>query len=184
MKERFRDKTRDNLAYGLNLLGVHAELAERGRPEENIQKPAWMRSLGVIDLHEGPIRWINIVKRDGSQYSAPEWRLVLCIPDQRNSPFGPLSLRTTRHKAFPQFWKVTRIEWDGDDYGTGLLAHLRQDPAVTRLVAKVGDLEIQRCSNEFEGWTLQVKSSFTRSMSQWSILTAIAERLLEIPSGL
>jgi|TARA_Y100000294_G_C8400616_1_gene274641 hypothetical protein len=34
MKERFRDKSRDELAYALNSLGVKAEMTERGSVEE------------------------------------------------------------------------------------------------------------------------------------------------------
>ncbi len=58
MKEALRDKTRDNLAYALNLLGVRAELAERDRAEERIHS-SWRRSLGIIDILEGPIKWIT-----------------------------------------------------------------------------------------------------------------------------
>ena len=62
MRERLRDKS--YLTDALNLLGVDAEMAERGR----IQKPWGKRSLGIIDMPEGPVRWIN-VKQDGSRYS-------------------------------------------------------------------------------------------------------------------
>ncbi len=90
MKERLRDKSRDDLTHALNSLGVGAEMAERGRSEENIQKPRGKRSLGVIDLPKGPISCINFVRQDGSQYSPPRWWIVLCIPDER-----PFSKRRT-----------------------------------------------------------------------------------------
>ena len=86
MKEKLRDKTRDKLVHSLNALGVGATMAERGRPEERIRKSWGKRSLGVIDIPQGPIRYINIVRQDGSQYSPPQWWLVLCIPDER--PFS------------------------------------------------------------------------------------------------
>ena len=40
MKERLRDKTRDELTLALNALSIKATLAERERPEEKIQN-AW-----------------------------------------------------------------------------------------------------------------------------------------------
>ena len=87
MKERLRDKTRDELTLALNALGIkcHA-MAERERPEEKIQDTWMNRSQGIIDVQEGPIRWVNCLKRDGSQYSPPQWWTVFGIPDER--PFS------------------------------------------------------------------------------------------------
>ena len=73
MREKLRDKTRDDLAHALSSLGVRAELAERGRVQEKVNNSWFNRSLGVIDLPEGPIRWINILKKDRSKDSPPRW---------------------------------------------------------------------------------------------------------------
>ena len=73
MKDRLRDKSRDGLAYALNSVGVKAEMAERGRAEEKVEDSWYQRSLGVIDILEGSIRWINILKKDGSNNSPPHW---------------------------------------------------------------------------------------------------------------
>ena len=80
--ERWRDKTRDNIAKALNSLGVRAEMAERGRAEEEVRKRTFTRSIGVIDIAEGPFRWVNIVKQDGNQYSPTRWWTVFCLPDE------------------------------------------------------------------------------------------------------
>ena len=72
MKERLRDKTRDELTLALNALSIHAAMAERGRPEEKIQNAWTNRSQGIIDVQEGSIRWVNCLKHDGSQYSPPQ----------------------------------------------------------------------------------------------------------------
>ena len=90
MKDIFRDKTRDKLAQNLNSLGIRADLAERGRAEEKIENSWYQRSLGIIDVPEGLVRWINILKKDASKNSPPLWWVILCIPDER-----PLS----KHKA-------------------------------------------------------------------------------------
>ncbi len=184
MKEAFRDKTRDNLAYALNLLGVRAELAERGRAEERIHS-SWRRSLGVIDILEGPIRWINVTKRDGSQHSPPQWWLVLCIPDDRLTPnLDGVSLRTARKKSFPLFGKVTSVTWTGDEYGAGLIATLTDDQLIKQLAARVGDLEVRSYSKEFSGWTLQVNKRFIPTPQDWRTITTIAEHLLSAPRGI
>ena len=83
MKEKLRDKTRDNLANALNSLGVQAEMAERGREEEKVNNAWWNRSLGIIDLSDGPISFINVIKKDQSKESPPMWWVNFCIPDER-----------------------------------------------------------------------------------------------------
>ena len=64
MQERLRDKTRDTLAEALQTLGVPAEMAERGRPEESLGKRLFCRSLGIIDIKDGPIAWVNTIKKE------------------------------------------------------------------------------------------------------------------------
>jgi len=86
MKEIFRDKSRDELARDLNSLGVKADLAARGRPEEKVENSRYQRSLGIIDIPAGSVRWINILKKDASRNSPPLWWVVLCIPDERLVP--------------------------------------------------------------------------------------------------
>ena len=78
-----RDKSRDGLTYALNSVGVKAEMAERGRAEEKVEDSWYQRSLGVIDILEGSIRWVNILKRDAGQHNPPKWWVVLGIPDER-----------------------------------------------------------------------------------------------------
>ena len=67
MKEWLRDKYRDDLVYSLNSAGVKAEMAQRDRVEEKTESSWYQRSLGVIDISGGPIKWINILKTDGSK---------------------------------------------------------------------------------------------------------------------
>ena len=42
-------------------------MAERGREEEKVHNAWWNRSLGVIDLPEGPIKFVNVIKKDQSK---------------------------------------------------------------------------------------------------------------------
>ena len=197
MRERFRDKTRDDLAFGLNLLGVRAELSDRERPEEKLGRTVFRRSLGVIDLYDSPVSFINVLKQDGSQYSPPYWWLVLAAADARDAPFGKVEFRTIREKKFPQFWKVTGVTWRGDDYGTGLVDAFTADKELTRLARKHGDVEVRRYEAAFEasrddddgppfeGWTLTLNARLQKpALKEWRLLTAAVERLLAAPPGL
>ena len=74
MKDRFRDKTRDQLVGNLNLIGVKAKMTDRKdvSPErssiskrlEKTENSWYQRSLGMIEVIEGPIKWINVLKKD------------------------------------------------------------------------------------------------------------------------
>ena len=72
MKEIFRDKTRDKLTQNLRSLGITAVMAERGRLEERVENSWYQRSLGIIDISKGLVKWINILKKDGSKNSPPQ----------------------------------------------------------------------------------------------------------------
>jgi hypothetical protein len=99
VKEGVRDKTRDELASTLNSIGVEAKMAERGRVEEKAENSWYQKSLGTIDIPEGPIRMINILKKDRSQHSGPRWWVVLGIPDDRLvSSRQTVKIKTVRKK--------------------------------------------------------------------------------------
>ncbi len=96
MKEKLRDKTRDDLNLALRSLGVDAEMAERGRPEEKVGKSLLRRSLRFVDIRDRPISAINVIKQDRSQRSPPFWWAVLLIPP---SSRGPSTTRSRSQRA-------------------------------------------------------------------------------------
>lgn len=161
-----RDKSRDMLTEMINSFGVKAHMSERGRPEEKIHKPLWMRSLGIIDVPEGPVRWINIFKKDGSRHSPPAWHVIFGIPDERvTGSQGGLEIKTIRQKAFPVFGKVVGVDWKGDDLGTGLASVLANDASVAALVAKTGNLRVKGFD---EGWTIRLDRRIHPKPTWWA----------------
>jgi hypothetical protein len=143
MKEMFRDKSRDHLTKNLNSIGVNAQMAKRGRREEKIHDTWWQRSLGIIDIPDGHIRWINILKKDRSKHSGPLWHILFGIPDERPIQNGKsVQIRTIRKKTFPIFGKVVSVNWKGKDYGTGLAITLSHDEEISELSKRIGNLRI------------------------------------------
>ncbi len=182
MKERLRDKTRDELTLALHALGIDATMAERERPEEKIQNAWTNRSQGIIDVQEGPIRWVNCLKQDGSQYSPPQWWTVFGIPDERLfTEQRAVKIKTARSKSFPLFGKVVNVTWKGEDHATRLISVLANDPAVKSFVKKTGDVEIESHAREFQGWSVQVNGKFKATQQRWDTVQRIAERLLSCP---
>jgi hypothetical protein len=179
MKEFFRDKTRDKLAQNLYSIGVTTILSERNRVEEKVENSWYQRSLGIIDIPEGLIRWINILKKDGSKNSPPQWWVILGIPDERPVPdHKRVDIKTIRKKSFPIFGKVVDVIWKGNDYGTGLSETLSGDNAVKILVKNVGNMTIHSYAKEFQGWTLQVDRRFRMTIQDWTTFQRIADYIL------
>ena len=179
MRELFRDKTRDKLAQDLNSLGIRADLAERGRAEEKIENSWYQRSLGIIDISEGLVRWINILKKDGSGRSPPQWWVIIGIPDERPlSNHRAVDIKTIRRKAFPLFGKVIDVTWKGDDHHTGLVQVLSNDEAVKDLAKRIGNLTVHSYAKEFQGWTLQVDRRFEPTNQDWAAIQKIADYIL------
>ena len=181
MKEKFRDKTRDDLSSALRSLGVDAELAERGRPEEKVRKSIFRRSLGLVDIRGGPIVAINALKQDGSQHSPPQWWAVLLISIHLpGAADHPVKISSRRLKSFPVIGKVTGVGWRGEDYSAGLIESLRQDRMLADLVKRVGDIEIRSHADDFAGWTIQIKARLRPNEHDWHPLEQLASRLHHI----
>ena len=180
MQEKFRDKTRDGLTDALNALGARAEMAERGRSEERVGS-SWAQSLGVIDVADCPVRWINVV-RQSNQYGS-RWWLVFGAPDEpsdlrsaeRNKD---VQLKTSRKRSFPLFGRVTEAGWTDNGNAGDLATTLANDRAVDAFVWNVSDVEIRNDDENFRGWTLRVGKRFTPSKRDWDAICAMAEHLL------
>ena len=182
MKERFRDKTRDELAWMLKRIGVKVEMVERGGIQEKAENSWYQRSLGIIEILEGPVKWINILKRDRSKDSPPKWWIVMGIPDEKPLPKNQeLKIKTVRKKTFPLFGKVVGVTWRGNDQGTGLVDVLSADEAVKSLSKAIGNLEIKSQSNSFQGWTLTVDRKFQPMPPEWEAIQKIADYILSSP---
>ena len=187
MREKFRDKTRDEYTDAMNALGVPAAMAERGRPEEKVRKDTFRRSLGIVDLADAPFPWVNVVKQDGSQYSPPRWWFVYCVPDDSPQDLRSLDLKrsidvkASRQKSFPLFGRVTGVRWEGDDQGTGVIAALSADARVKALAKKANGLAVAGYNQEFQGWTLEVERREPPTRQDWQALLFIAACLLPPP---
>jgi hypothetical protein len=179
MREIFRDKSRDKLAENLNSLGIRAVLAERGRAEEKVENSWYQRSLGIIDIPEGLVRWINILKKDGSGRSPPQWWVILGIPDERPlSNHKAVDIKAIRKKTFPLFGKVVDVAWKGNDHHTGLVEVLSNDEALKGLAKRIGNLTVHSYAKEFQGWTLQVDRRFEPTSQDWATIQRIASYIL------
>ena len=92
----------------------------------------------VIDLPEGPVRWINVIKKDPSKESPPMWWINFCIPDERPiSGNREIDVKTVRKKTFPLFGQVIGVDWKGKDHSTGLVNRLSYDQSAKDLANRI-----------------------------------------------
>ena len=179
--EKFRDKSRDDLAQNLNSLGVKAQMLERKVIQEKIGDVWWMRRLGVIEIDEGPIKWINVIKKNRDKNSPPKWRYIYIIPDERVSESTKIKVKTVRKKSFPLFGKIVDTTWKGTDQSTGLISLLSNNTIIKRLAKDMGNFEIESRTGEFRGWTLYVDRPHFFIAPSWPEFKSMAEQLLKLP---
>jgi hypothetical protein len=180
----FRDQTRDVLARELAGVGIKAKIGERGREEEKIRsgfKWLFQGSLGVIDIEDGVVKWVNVVrlKRRDKNSPPPVHRVVFGIPDH-NLPEShhPLKLLTVRKKSFPLFGKVVKVDWKGDSVLLPLITDFSNDVIVDQVVKELGNLQVRTHPGRFRGFTVEVDRKFRPTLEHWKAIQKIAGYLL------
>jgi hypothetical protein len=177
MIEWLRDKTRDNLTRDISSLGITAIMSKRNRPEEKIVKTWYQRSLGIIDIGGEAVKWINILKNDGSEDSPPQWWIVFGIPDEKGIS-QTVNIKTIKKKRFPVLGTVVDVTWKGNDSATGLIDLLSLDEEIKNFTQSNGNLAIRSHTGKFQGWTLQVDERFKPTDQDWATIRKIAKYML------
>lgn len=185
-REKLRDKSRDDMVQRLNATGVKATMSERGRPEEGIRSGRFHRSLGLIDIEEDVINWINVVRIKSRDKNGPSrYRTVFAIPDATVPlEHEALKVATVRKKSFPIFGKVVGIHWQSEEKLNPLVELFTKDKEVESLVTEVGDVQIHTHPGIFQGWTIEiltVGSVFEPHKIHWNVIHKIADYLTSSP---
>ena len=180
--ERFRDHTRDDVWGSLRALGIQAQMSGRGRPEEKILSLG-QQSLGVIEIVEGPIRWINVrtipIVAIGLESERHTYELVYGVPDPKVQSGFP----EVRLEAIDVIrWGLVSIgvRWQGKDFGLRLIDRLNDDVSPKPIMDKC-DLEIA-ANPEHSCWivTAGTPGSFP-SKVLWDCIQSLARHLLAMP---
>ena len=185
-REKLRDISRDDMVQRLNATGVKATMSERGRPEEGIRSGRFHRSLGLIDIEEDVISWINVVRIKSRDKNGPSrYRTVFAIPDATvPMDHEALKVATVRKKSFPIFGKVVGIHWQSEEKLNPLVELFTKDEEVESLVTEVGDVQIHTHPGIFQGWTIEiltVGSVFEPHKIHWNVIHKIADYLTSSP---
>ena len=172
------DHARDDICDALRLMGVDARMAGRGRGEEKIGGSG---SLGIIDIPEGPIHWVNVRKINDldaggstdryTEYLVPGPRIVSVLPR--------VHIWTEQVRDRWIFGEVVGLRWKGDDSGFGILNRLRFDLSLNPPLMNSGRVDIFETRHGC--WILSTATHCVPSGAQWRCYSAIAEHLLGAP---
>ena len=186
--QAFQIMPRAHFCAHLQSLGIDAQMAPRGRAEENsFGHP--ILSTGVIDIVEGPIRWVNVTRatRDAPDEGNSTRHLVYGVPDPKvRSEFPEVRLYAIPVRENEGFWprgRVIGVRWDGEDFGLGIVEHLNQNvivPTAFLESLRVDSFEIWPYP-DLGCWILTVEDVLRPSKQEWECYQSIASHLLETP---
>jgi hypothetical protein len=174
-KETFREKTRDKVYTALKSIGVEAKLAENGRAEENIKCGFGIHSLGIIDIGEGPIHWVNIrIDVNGTNW------IDYGVPDPRLSQSEPKVLIQARfQKTLFGLGRVVDLVWQGEDSSLGILHRLNSDMPLKNTLMRTNVYDFTIINNNNPGcWIISVAYPIPPTEELWNCYQSIAEHLL------
>ncbi len=164
-------------------------MAERGRAEEVIATTwvrdhlaFWVFSLGLIDIPDGPIRWIVVCKDDGqpgqSNKLLSDYYINYGVSDPRLEPkFPRLLIESTRKKNYPLVGRVVDLRWEGKDSGLGVIGRLNSDISIKEPIMRSRDVKI-RIHRHLRCWIISTKTWDVPSPGLWNCYQAIAQHLL------
>lgn len=184
MIDILRDRTRDTTCEILQSWSVDAQMAERGRPEEKIGLRPYRKSLGIIDIAEGPIRWINVIRNELRRLYVHI--LEYEVPDPRLDSSSPNVKITSEPKHKFLLWgKVVDLKWEGEDARLGVVNRLNSDNLLKETIIKSRVNVAINCHGNHGLWV--ISSDYDQFLSpptniplddEWRGFLAIASHLL------
>lgn len=152
-------------------IGVSASLAEGTRAEERIGIPWSDTSEGLIDVADGPVRWIHLVDNEESgRY------LRLGVPDQNMvTEFPEIRVESQAFRKFPLFGKVVSCYWRAYRDPVGLGDRLNHHSDFTTAAVGCRNITI-RSHPKLRFWVIQVSGG--NVAGGWLFYEALAKQLI------
>ncbi len=174
----------NNFHNFLASFGVSSQLSGEKRYEENIGKPKFHTSYGIIDINDGPIKWAQVTWTRGGRYGEILIEeLILAIPDKQPVIDGKgIEIKTIKHKSIPIFGKTTNVTWRGNDNGKGLIWLLTEDVDVKQLIMATANTRIKWHGPQHAVWT--ISQSYKNYLPvHWQTFQKIANLILSTSKG-
>ena len=183
IKDTFRDKTRDKLCSYLQTMGIDAQMAERGRPQESIDSVVSTKTLGIIDIAKGPIRWVNVTNRivpGGFRWTGRViYDIKYVVPDTRlRAKSAEVQIKSS---VVGNTW-----QWKGRDSGLGVIDRLNSNTSMAHALIQSNSAQITiRAYPDYRLWVMstvidQIRlTPYLKSLPHlWDLYQSIARHLL------
>lgn len=201
-----RGSTRQRLCADLRAMELETWIVERGRPEEGISGGLMGTSLGLIEVRDSPIRWINVLEHPASRYAATTYTNIYVVPDSRVRSGRHLELKSVRVRDTAVHGRVVEVQWTASFVGTrtaaaseggssegwesALLDRLSGDTSLQESLIRLNEAIAVRSVPTYWCWAIS-SGSYEESVSgresaglapsqdQWDCYQTIARHLLE-----
>ena len=173
----------ERLCSGLINLGIDAQLSETRQTQQEIGAGGFFkvdRSLGLINIQDGPIRWINLKEARESPHGEAyryTYYMDYGVPYDRGARVPKEWIFSVRVKRFPIFGAVSSIRWKSGGFGREIADRLNADSLLKRPSIMDYDFEITSYP-EYQCWILSAKEWRVLSGDQWNAYQALARHLL------
>jgi len=188
---------RNKVCTRLCSIGLNTHMVELGRPEENVGLDWVMskddKSLGLIEIQESPIRWVNVLQTisgKGTQGETVRYKNVYIVPDSTLfTKGGDWFIESTRQKSVRVIGRVIDIKWKAN-FEDELIMRLGQDVLLNQSLIRLNEDILIRSfpkygcwaissSRFFGGWFGLAVGQSTPSREQWDCYEMVTRFLLE-----
>ena len=178
------ERQMDRIFIALNDLGIDVQLSETYQHQQVIGIGDMFKannSLGLINIKDGPIRWINFreVKKGkgrGGDHRCT-YNMDYGVPLPSGSELTTERISATGLKRFYIFGPVVRIRWKGARWCRYVANQLNGDAAMGKPSNMSDSIELT-CYPEHMCWIISIKDWRHPSTEQWNAYQSLAEHLV------
>ena len=178
------ERQMDRIFIALNELGVDVQFSETYQREQVIGIGDMFKannSLGLINIKDGPIRWINFKEARKSKGRGGDYRcsynMDYGVPLTGGSKISSKRILAARLKKFSVFGPVVRVRWKGEGWGRNVADYLNGDALMGQPTVMDDGIELT-CYPEHPCWLISTKEWRRPSKEKWNAYQALAGHLV------
>ena len=149
-------------------MGIDAQLSEMYQLEQDIGNGP---SLGLINIKDGPIHWINLIREEGitvSHVPVSKYHMDYGVPLTNKSEITRESIFPVRLRRFPIFGPVVRIHWRSRGWGGKVADQLNGDPLMGQPTLMDASIELTYHPRN-TCWLISARETRIRTANEWRI---------------
>ena len=174
----------DRVFIALNDLGIDTQYSETYQREQVIGIGDMFKankSLGLINIKDGPIRWINFKEARKNKGRGGDYRCIYHmdygVPLPNGSRIMEERIFAAGLKRFFLFGPVVRIRWKGEGWGRIVANNLNADALMRKPTVMDSGIELTWYP-EHLCWIISTKEWRRPSKEQWNGYQALAKHLV------